>query len=493
MLRTGQDYLASLRDGRRIYIGGELITDVTTHPAFRRAARTVAGLFDLAFDPATRDTIVVTEGNETYRAYLLKARSREDLERRLNAHRLISQKTHGLFGRSPDHIASFVTGMAMNPEAFKTGDKPYDRHLLDYYARLKRDDLYVCYAIIPPQGARTSGPSQVASNNLTVTAETHAGVILNGVKMLATGAVFANEVWVGNIFPLKPDQAKASITCTVPINAPGLSLWSRTSYERDAKSEFDSPLAYRFDETDSLVIFEDVFVPWENVFTYNDIERSRAIYHETPAHTYGNHQSNVRFWSRLQLILGIASKIAKANAAHDNPVVRAILGDLAAHEAALSGIIYGRIQNREILADGYVCFNRRHMYAALDFCTRNYWDISNTVRELLGGGMFQMPADSSVMDDPALAGLFERYLQTSQQDAVSRMKLFKLAWDLLGTEFASRHFQYEKFYAGAPFVIKGHNDRECPWHDFEAIVDGILDSYPNPAGVSMNPALALAQ
>ncbi len=479
MLRNGQQYLASLHDGRRVYIGGERVEDVAAHPAFCNAARTVAGLFDLAFDSATREVIVVDD-TEPYRAYLLKPRNRDDLVRRMDAHRLIAERTHGLFGRSPDHVASFVTGMAMQPQAFNSGARAFGQNIVRFYERIKRDDLYVCYAIIPPQGARTSGPNQTANNNLTVTAERDDGVILNGVKMLATGAVFADEVWIGNIFPLKPDQAKSSITCTVPINAAGLSLWSRTSYEREAASEFDRPLAHRFDETDSLVIFENVFVPWENVFTHDDIERSRNIYLETAAHTFGNHQSNVRFWTKLRLIVGLASKIAKANAAGDNPAVRAVLGDLAAHEAALSGMIYGQIQNCEQLPDGYVCFNRRHMYAALDYCTRNYWEISNVVRELLGGGMFQMPADSSVLQDQELAVQFNRYFGTPQQDAVARMKLFKLAWDLLGTEFASRHFQYEKFYAGAPFVIKNHNDRECPWGELEAIVDRLMDSYPDP-------------
>jgi 4-hydroxyphenylacetate 3-monooxygenase len=483
MLRTGQEYLASLCDGRRIYIGGERVEDPASHPAFRNAARTVAGIFDLAFEPATRATIVVDDP-QPYRAYLLKPRNRDDLVRRMNAHRLIAERTHGLFGRSPDHVASFVTGMAMQPQAFKTGSRPYDQHIVAYYERIKRDDLFVCYAIIPPQGARTTGPSQTASNNLTVTAERDDGVILNGVKMLATGAVFADEVWIGNIFPLKPDQAKSSITCAVPINAPGLSLWSRTPYEREATSEFDRPLAYRFDETDSLVIFDNVFIPWESVFTHDDIERSRNIYLETPAHTFGNHQSNVRFWAKLRLIVGLASKISKANGAGDNPLVRAVLGDLAAHEAALSGMIYGQIQNCEQLPDGQACFNRRHVYAALDYCTKNYWEISNVVRELLGGGMFQMPADSSVLQDAELTAQFKRYFGTPQQEAVARMKLFKLAWDLLGTEFASRHFQYEKFYAGAPFVIKNHNDRECPWHELESIVDRLLESYAEPAEVA---------
>lgn len=484
MLRTGRDYLSTLRDGRRIYIGCECVEDVASHPAFRNAAQTVAGLFDLAFNPATRDAIVVSDEAGPYRAYLLKPRNRDDLVRRMNAHRLIAERTHGLFGRSPDHVASFVTGMAMNPQAFSSNARAYDHNIVQYYERIKREDLYVCYAIIPPQGARTSGPNQPSSNNLTVTAERDDGVIINGVKMLATGAVFADEVWVGNIFPLKPDQAKSSITCALPINARGLSLWSRTSYEREALSEFDRPLAHRFDETDSLVIFDDVFVPWERVFTHDDIERSRSIYLETPAHTFGNHQSNVRFWTKLRLIVGMASKLAKANAAADNPAVRAVLGELAAHEAALSGMIYGQIQNCEHLPDGQVCFNRRHMYAALEFCTRNYWGISNAVRELMGGGMFQMPADSSVMQEAALTAQFNRYFGTTQQDATARMKLFKLAWDLLGTEFASRHFQYEKFYAGAPFVIRNHNDRECPWEELESIVDRLLDSYPDPPSVT---------
>ena len=102
------------------------------------------------------------------------------------------------------------------------------------------------------------------------------------------------------------------------------------------------------------------------------------------------------------------------------------------------------------------------------------------LRELCGGSVFQLPADISVLADPHLAQQFRTYFQTPQADAVSRMQLFKLAWDMVGSEFAGRHLQYEKFYAGAPFIVRGHAYRETPWEEFHQIVDDLMASYSAP-------------
>ena len=99
------------------------------------------------------------------------------------------------------------------------------------------------------------------------------------------------------------------------------------------------------------------------------------------------------------------------------------------------------------------------------------------LRELCGGGVFQMPADISVMDDPELARQFSTFWQTPQADAVTRMKLFKLAWDMVGSEFAGRHLQYEKFYAGASFIIRNHSYRETDWAEFNKLVEDLMASY----------------
>src|SRR5262249_6127051 len=120
---------------------------------------------------------------------------------------------------------------------------------------------------------------------------------------------------------------------------------------------------------------------------------------------------------------------------------------------------------------------RRFMYAGLDWCTQNYSKFVDELRELCGGGVFQMPADISVMDDPELAKQFSTYWQTPQADAITRMKLFKLDVDMGGSEFAGRHLQYEKFYAGASFIIRNHSYRETDWAEFNKLVDDLMATY----------------
>ncbi len=153
---------------------------------------------------------------------------------------------------------------------------------------------------------------------------------------------------------------------------------------------------------------------------------------------------------------------------------------MSALEATLSGMIFGQIEKAEDWPKSFKTFNRRMMYAALNFCTDNYSMIIDELRTLCGGGVFQMPASAKVMNNKELVEDFEKYFQTPQMNAIDRMKLFKLAWDVVGSEFAGRQLQYEKFYAGASFIIRNHNFRETPWEHFETVVDNVMDKYDVP-------------
>ena len=340
MLKTGAEHLESLRDGRVVYIGSEKVTDVTAHPAFRNAAHSIAAIYDMKAAPENRDAASFSEGGERHSAYFLRALSKADLEKRTALHRKIAAMSHGLLGRSPDHVASFVAGMSILPEVFGK----YADNVTRYYEHMRKNDIYACYAVIPPQAARN--PEFYVKQNipiptLRVVREEDDGLVISGMKMLATGAVFANEIWVGNLIPLAPTQLAESVTCAVPCNARGLTLWSRKPFERDAQVEFDSPLAHRYDETDSMVMCDEVKVPWEKVFVHNDAVLARDIYIKTPAHCYGNHQSNVRFHAKMRLLVGLASRITQASGADQIPAVRETLGRLAALEATLGGVIAG--------------------------------------------------------------------------------------------------------------------------------------------------------
>jgi 4-hydroxyphenylacetate 3-monooxygenase len=479
MLRTGKEHLASLRDGRVVYVGNERIEDVTRHPHFCNAAATVAAIYDMKADPAQRDAMTYEEDGDRHSIYFLRARTREDLQRRMEGHRRIADLTFGMFGRSPDHVASFVAGMAMKSDALTPPCGRPD-NLIAYYRHIRDNDIYVVYAVLPPQAARN--PEFYQRQNLPVptlrvVAEKDDGVVISGMKMLATGALYANEIWIGNVLPLAPDQKKEAITCAIPCNVPGLTLWSRKPATLGLTSEFDSPLAWRYDESDSMVMCDNVKVPWERVFVHDDATLSRDIYIKTPSHCFGNHQSNVRYWSKMRLLLGLCSKVANATGADQVPAVRETLGKMAAVEATIAGLVHGQINGFERWPEGYACFNRRFMYAGLDWCTQNYSRFIDDLRELCGGGVFQMPADISVMQDKELAQQFTTYWQTPQCDALGRMKLFKLAWDMVGSEFAGRHLQYEKFYAGAAFIIRNHSYRETDWGEFNGLVENLMAGY----------------
>jgi len=373
--------------------------------------------------------------------------------------------------------------MAMKSDALKPPCGRPD-NLLAYYRYARDHDLYTVYAVLPPQAARNPEFYQrqnIPVPTLRVVREDDDGVVISGMKMLATGAVFANEIWIGNVLPLAPDQKMEAITCAVPCNAPGLRLWARQPMEPNCTSEFDSPLSYRYDESDSMLLCQDVKVPWERVFVHGDALLSRDIYITTPSHCFGNHQSNVRYWSKMRLLVGLCSRIANATGADQVPAVRETLGKMSSYEGMIAGMVHGQINALEDWpGDGYVCFNRRMMYAALEWCTQNYSKFVDELRELCGGGVFQMPANISVMNDPALARDFATFWQTPQCDAITRMKLFKLAWDMVGSEFAGRHQQYEKFYAGAPFIVRNHAFRETDWAALNKLVDDLMASYDYP-------------
>ena len=477
MLISGQRKLERMRDGRIVYIGAERVDDVTSHPAFREGAKTIAGLYDLKADPAKRDLFSFEEDGERISLYWLRCRNRDDLARRMRCCKAIADATYGFVGRSPDQVSGLVTGLAMNASLLDGLRPGFGQNLLKYYDFARKNDLYLSFAVTPASGRKAADlfPGQQRDDpNLQVVAEDDAGVTVSGMKMLATSAVYADEILIGNLTPIDDKLKSEAITAALPLNAPGLTLWSRKPYAQHVTHEADYPMSYRFDETDSVLVCNQVKIPWERVFLHNEAAMSRRIYIETPANCYQNHQSNIRFWAKMGLIVGLASRICQANGTDKIPAVREQLGRLASLEALIGGLVAGQIEAWEEWPAGFATPNRRIMYAALNWCQEHHTEIIDTLRTLLGGYPLVMPASIDVITDDALRDTFARWWKTPSIEAVERHKLYKLAWDIVGTEFAGRHMLYEKFYAGSSIVVRNQSDREAPWHNFHDIVDRLL-------------------
>ena len=185
MLKSGKEYLDSLKDGRVIYVGDETVADPTTHPAFNRIASTYAALYDLKKAPENLDLMSYEEKGERFSTYFLKPRTQADLEKRTRAHRFITEWSYGLLGRSPDATASNVTGMAMKPTVLEEHDGGFPEHLSMLWEHLRSNDSFLTYAIVPPPAARNPQFYQskgIESPTLRATKEDDAGVTINGMK-----------------------------------------------------------------------------------------------------------------------------------------------------------------------------------------------------------------------------------------------------------------------------------------------------------------------
>ncbi|MSQ51118.1 MAG: hypothetical protein EXR28_04445 [Betaproteobacteria bacterium] len=475
----GKTKLERMRDGREVWVGAERVTDVTTHPAFREAAKTVAALYDWKSDPARHELLTFEEGGERFAISWMLPRSREDLSRRLRGMKAIADWSYGLIGRTPGQVACLIAGLATKPSVLDIAKPGFGENLMRYYRRARHEDLYVTFAVVPPAGIRSADLFAGQARefpSLRIVDEDDSGVFISGIKILATSAVYADEVFVGNLSPLDKKFDRESITCAMPVASPGLALWSRRPYGL-AGAQIDYPLSYRYDETDSVLVCERVKVPWERVFLDSGANfqfGARQIVLDTPAMNNANHQSNVRFWSKMGLIAGVALRISEAQGLADVPAVKETLGEFAAIEAMAGSMAAGQVECCESWPEGYVSPNRRFQFATTYWCLENHNAVIEKLRTLLGGVPLQMPACVDVLSNPMLKEKFEAWWGTPAMAALDRMKLYKLAWDLVGSEFAGRHMLYERFYAGNPLVNRNHNYREGEWGRFGGMVDELL-------------------
>lgn len=495
MTRSGKEYIEGLRDERRVFIDGEYVSDVASHPAFAGAVRSIGRVYDQANDPSNRETMTFASpatGEPANLAYLIP-RSEDDLRRRRIALRRSAEVTGGMMGRSPDHVAGFLAGWASRPDVFAEGGERFGKNVTAFYEFARDNDLYCTYAIVPPQIDRSKPAHQQEDRFLYagVKEERPDGIVIAGAQMLGTGAAISDYLILSCIVPLQPGDEDYAISVAMPLAAPGLKVYSRRSYAVAATSVFDYPLSSQFDETDALIVFDDVFVPWERVFSFRNLKVTSDQWNRTPAHLLGNNQAQIRFSVKLDLLAGLAMKVAQMNGSDKFPQVRSTLGELAAHAAMVSGLVYAQEQNCEIDDHGVAWPGRAECFAIQALQSEFYPKLLTTVRDLCGGGVIQLPSSVHDYDNPEAAADLERFVQSPGMSSLERVKLLKLVWDMIGSEFGSRHEQYEMFYAGAPFLVRA---RMAQVYDFQRatdLADSILDGY-GPEGLidAVTPASA---
>lgn len=455
--QNGDEYLESLRDGRCVYIYGEKVDDVTTHPAFRNTARMVARMYDGLHDPKYKDDLLVPTdtGNGGMTHPFFKApKTKEDLIASRKAVETWARMSYGWLGRAPDYKAAFLATLGANAQFYA----PYEENAKRWYKYSQERLPFVNHAIIHPPVDRDRPPNEVSDVCCHVEEETDAGLIISGAKVVATGSVLTNYTFVAHHGLIPVQDKKFATVFMIPTNAPGVKFICRTSYEMTSTvmgSPFDYPLSSRIDENDAVFIMDKVLVPWENVFVYGDVEKANNFFPQTGFLQRFIIHGCTRLAVKLDFIAGLLLKAVEASGTKDFRGVQANVGEVIAWRNMFWGLSDSMVHEPRPWIDDYVLPNSDPGSSYAILATIAYSKIKYIIEQTVASGLIYLNSHSSDFKNEEIRPYLDKYLRGSNgYKAEERVKLMKLLWDTLGTEFGGRHELYEINYGGSTEEIR---------------------------------------
>jgi len=443
--RTGSEFLCGLTRPREIWVGDEKVDDVAAHPAFAGAAATMAELFDLQHEESGVCLMPDPKTGEAVNVSHMIPGSATDLRRRHAGLQRTAEFTVGLMGRTPDYMNVTFAGFAgRRVEWGEGGNEAGAERLVAYQRKMAREDLSLTHTIIHPTIDKALGDAPVAGNDVALRkiADTEHGIIVRGARILATLAPFADEIAVYPAHPL-PEGAEAyALTFCIPLTTPGLKFVCRDSCSAP-RNLFDHPLSSRFDEQDAFVIFDDVEVPHERVF----IDGHRGVYNAAMGAGFQNpmHQTMIRAQTKLEFAYGLATRMAEA--INDvSPATQQMLGEIWTYvELARAAIETAEVEAEEFCPG--VWFPKNGPLAALRATLPTWFPRVAEIITLIGSHNLLAAPTSAQFGDVKLRPLIDHYLRGAKGAAAeTRARLFRLAWDFVGSGLAGRNLLYERFY-----------------------------------------------
>ncbi|HXZ87682.1 MAG TPA: 4-hydroxyphenylacetate 3-hydroxylase N-terminal domain-containing protein [Candidatus Binataceae bacterium] len=447
---TGSEFLESLRDGREIYVYGERVKDVTTHPAFRNSARMVARWYDRFHEKVEAIGVPTDTGSgQLTHPFFLGSKTAGDLIKARDAIADLQKVSWGWMGRSPDYKASFLGTLGANSGFY--GD--FAGNARNWYARTQERLDFWNHAIVNPPVDRDRPIEEVRDVFMHVERETDKGVIVSGAKVVATGSALTHYNFIAHYgIPIK-DKSFALIF-TAPMDSPGVKLIARSSYEYMAAatgSPFDYPLSSRLDENDSILVFDNVLVPWENIFIYGDVEKINMFFPASGFIPRFTLHGATRFAVKLDFIAGLFSMAVEATGAKDFRGVQTGVGEVIAWRNLFHGIADAMVKSPVPWdgTDGYNLPNLSYGLAYRVFAPMAYGRIKELIERHVASGLIYLPSSAADFESDTIRPYLDRFVRGSNgYAAIDRVKLLKLLWDAIGTEFGGRHELYERNYAG---------------------------------------------
>jgi 4-hydroxyphenylacetate 3-monooxygenase len=471
-LKTGEDFIRSLQDGREVYYKGKRVEDVTTHEATAGGIRQVADIYDLQFDAEASKVLTYkrADGQRVTSSYLVP-RTKEDLRFRREGIKYVARQSFGTIGRGIDMIATLPLGMLAELPSFQRECPEYAENIHWLLQHFEDDNIRLGETIVDPQGfrSRASGtaPDTQPPDRATarIVGENDKGIFISGVKGVGTAVPQSNEMIIGSFHPPLDEE---SFWVYVPIDSPGLKLFQREVVHRPGSNAYDHPLTSRGEEVESIVAFDNLFVPRERVLARNKRSLHGVNFYNVWArleHWY----TFVRMVAKAELYAGMAQLIVDTLELSEVPVVRQRVADIIEYAQILEGLQFAAEELAELSEGGVMTPDVNVVTAGRSYALDNLPGILHILQDICGQGMILRWTEDDLETPAAFGKPLSWFLDTRNISAREKNLIMNLVWDVTASEHASRSKIFEESNAlNVPFLkerLYGEYDRSAALQD----------------------------
>jgi 4-hydroxyphenylacetate 3-monooxygenase len=455
--RTGKQVLQRFReDPPNLWINGERVTDPTTHPSTRNAVNSLAALYDMQHSPELVEKMTVTSptsGDLVGRSFVVP-KSKEDLRRRSEMHKVWADASLGHMGRAPDYMNVNVMAAGTAGEYFAQIQPRFGENIANYFEYVRENDLTLTHALTSPQIDKSKQINEFDDPYIAlgVVKETSSGIIVRGARMLAT-LPLSDEILIFPSTVLKggSDLKPYALGFSLPNSAEGLRFQCREPLDL-GRSHVDHPLGSRFDEMDALVIFDDVLVPWERVFLIDDVDLANQAYGQTGAVLHMAHQVVNLKIAKTEAILGTLQSVINMIGTSDYQHVQEMVAEVIVTLEIMKALKIASEETASLNRYGVMTPGRGPLDAARNYYPAVHRRLIEILQLCSSSGLIMIPTEADRLGEGGAD--IKKFLQGKNGDSDERLKLFRLAWDMSLSSFGGRQGLYEQFFFGDPVRMK---------------------------------------
>ncbi|HVH74608.1 MAG TPA: 4-hydroxyphenylacetate 3-hydroxylase family protein [Stellaceae bacterium] len=475
MIRTGDEYRAGLRDGREVWIDGERVADVTAHPAFAPIVAAKARMYDMAHEPKSAAAMTFAEGGETFPTLLRPPTEQAHWQEKWRAIDLYLNDIAGIVTRVGDETVGEMWSLLDGREVLNQIDPRFGDNIDRHIRRVLAEDIFHVSANTDPKGDRSKRPQDQDPDMLVhVVKETDAGIVLRGAKY-ETAASYADQAFLKPTVGAWTDEELSdyAVGCVVRMGAPGVKHLCRSGFAQ--RSPADHPLASRFDEVDTLLVLDDVLIPWEDVFFYRHTRAASFI--RGTLHRYSAFPYVLRILYMADMMIGAALWNARQTGLDKLQAVREKLADLVCYREGINAHLVAAIAEAQRSPAGLLMPHQSLLYAGRVHACANLPQMMHIARELCGGQICVTPSAAAFAAEGSREWLDKFYSLNANWQAEDRRKLLAFARDLLNSDYAGHRLTFVQF-AQAPHF----NHLAALYNAFD--FSGPLDFVRHAAGLS---------